>query len=549
MIDAQGRSPDERVLVLAPTRRDTELTGTILGEAGISCVRCGSLEELCRELAGGAGVALITEESLASDQAACLFEAMARQPAWSELPILVLTKGGADSPVVAHAMERLGTVVLLERPLRVMTLVSAVRTALGARQRQYQIRDHLAAQQQAEQRLQRFNETLEQRVAERTALAEQQAEQLRELASALTLTEQRERRRLAQLLHDHLQQLLVAARMNVSALRGRVGDAGHRAALEQIGRLIDESVEASRSLTVELSPPILYESGLDGALAWLGRWMQEKHGLHVEIVSDSPVEGIPEEVRLLLFEAVRELLFNIVKHAGVDAARVETTVPDDRIQVVVSDRGAGFDPQSTDEEGLSRKGFGLFSVAQRLELLGGGLRIDSTPGSGTRVTVHAPYGRRTDQPEGGNGELVEKTGPSHAARGLPKGRPIRVLLADDHQIMRQGLAGLLEDEPDIEVVAEASDGMMAVEMTRETQPDVVVIDLNMPRLDGLEATKRILAEFPQVRVIGLSMHDAHDRADAMREAGAATYLTKGGPSEDLVAAIRGHHDPAAASPQ
>lgn len=116
---------------------------------------------------------------------------------------------------------------------------------------------------------------------------------------------------------------------------------------------------------------------------------------------------------------------------------------------------------------------------------------------------------------------------------------LRVVLADDHQIMREALAGLLESASDIEVIAEAGDGKEAVELARVHRPDVVVLDVTMPRMNGVEAARHIAAEMPHVRIIGLSVHVRADMADAMREAGAETYLTKDGPAECLIAAIRG----------
>jgi DNA-binding NarL/FixJ family response regulator len=113
-----------------------------------------------------------------------------------------------------------------------------------------------------------------------------------------------------------------------------------------------------------------------------------------------------------------------------------------------------------------------------------------------------------------------------------------VLLADDHKIVRQGLAGLLEIEPDIVVVGEAEDGEEAVELARQLQPDVVIMDVTMPRMSGIEATRLIRRDLANTRVIGLSMHAASDMAGAMCAAGATAYLPKGGPSEDLIAAIR-----------
>ncbi len=119
-------------------------------------------------------------------------------------------------------------------------------------------------------------------------------------------------------------------------------------------------------------------------------------------------------------------------------------------------------------------------------------------------------------------------------------KKIRVLVADDHRIMRQGLAVLLASEPDLEVVGEAVNGQVSLEMTRATRPDVVVMDIGMPVMNGIEATRIISSEMPSVRVIGLSMHDEASRAAAMIEAGAVAYLNKAGASEELISVIRFH---------
>jgi len=217
----------------------------------------------------------------------------------------------------------------------------------------------------------------------------ERSEQLRALASELTLAEQRERQRLARILHDGLQQTLVAARFRLRVLE-QAGDQAVRKEAEQVGELIAESLGASRALTAELSPPILYTRGLVAALQWLARWMYERQGLTVGLEAVGEVDPLAEDVTVLLFQATRELLFNIVKHAGVKAAHVQVAQLDGWVRITVEDYGGGFDPSHLRVEGGSSGGFGLFSIRERLDLLGGKLEMQSAPGRGSRFTLVAP---------------------------------------------------------------------------------------------------------------------------------------------------------------
>jgi len=370
------------------------------------------------------------------------------------------------------------------------------------------------------------------------------ATQLQTLASELTLAEHRERRRLAQLLHDHLQQLLYAARLSLSTLRRRTRDAETQGIVHQVDELLGQCIAESRSLTVELSPPILYDGGLAAALDWLARQMQQTYGLTVDVQADSAAEPGAEDIRVLLFQSVRELLFNVVKHAGVRRAKVQMTASRGReVQIVVADEGAGFDPAKLHIGEGSATGFGLFGVRERLELFGGRLEVHAAPGRGTHVKICAPrhaQGQPAEEP------MVSEQVP---AGGLPASAPaqqladgavkIRVLLADDHAIFRRGLVDLLQQEPDIDVVAQAGDGETAVDLALRIRPDVVLMDVAMPRLDGVAATQHITAALPGVRVIALSAHEADDMAELMCKAGALAYVSKGGAPEALLAAVRG----------
>jgi hypothetical protein len=245
-----------------------------------------------------------------------------------------------------------------------------------------------------ERKLEELNRTLERRVRERTAVAEHRAEQLRAMALELAQTEERERRRLAEVLHDHLQQLLVGAKLRLGLLREEAACAGVRQSADLASELLDQSIEISRSLAVELSPPVLYSGGLVHALRWLAGWMEEKHGMRVAVRSDARAEPETEKIRVLLFQAVRELLFNAVKHAKTRRAWVRADLDQgDWIRIVVEDRGVGFDAGALDATNAPPRGFGLFGIRERLRHMGGSLEVHSSPGEGSRFTLLAPLGR------------------------------------------------------------------------------------------------------------------------------------------------------------
>ena len=365
---------------------------------------------------------------------------------------------------------------------------------------------------------------------------EQRAQQLRALASELSKAEDRERRRLAQILHDHLQQLLVSANFSVASVLRSTEDAKVREGLEEVKNLVTRAIDASRSLTAELSPPILYDSGLAGALCWLARWMKEKHGQEIDLHLDDEVDA-PHDTRSVLFQSTRELLFNVVKHSGVNRAKVSLEEwGSGQLRLVVADEGAGFNVAREVERQRAAGGFGLFNIRERLECLGGHLEVHSVPGHGTRMTMFAP---KAHQPQMGTIALAAEVPKSPAKSPATPALPMRVMLVDDHRIMREGLAQLLGEVPDIKIVGEAEDGQQAVELARQLHPDVVIMDVAMPRMNGIDATRILVAERPQCRVIALSMHQQADMAAAMRQAGAVLYLPKDGPAETLIAAIRG----------
>jgi PAS domain S-box-containing protein len=213
-------------------------------------------------------------------------------------------------------------------------------------------------------------------------------EQLRSVASELSLTEERERRRLATDLHDHVGQILALAQIKLGAIRESASSTQLLEPMDEVRRLIEQTIQYTRSLTFELSPPILYDLGFDAAVEWLAELMQEQHGLTVKVQADRSTKPMNDEIRVILFQTVRELLVNVAKHAGAKNIGVFIRRADDTLQVKIEDDGLGMELSTDAASGPS--GFGFFSIKERLKYLGGHLEVVSEPGWGTRVTLQVP---------------------------------------------------------------------------------------------------------------------------------------------------------------
>ncbi len=525
---AQSRGP---VLVCtAKTEHMPILTGILSGQEAYAEI-CRDVAELCGKISNRVEAAIISGDLLTKEATPLITRALGAQPEWSDLPVIIAAAGGADAPVAAEAMSKLGHVLLLDDPFTPAALKNVLQIALRSRERQRWARDLTKECERAMQVAQEFRDHLEQKVQARTSELAEKTSQLSRLTGELIVSEQRERRRLARILHDHLQQLLVSAKYRVASLN-RVDNPAVKEAAEEIEGLLGEVIEASRSLTSELSPPIVHEGGLRTGMEWLVSFMAAQNGLNTRLKIDSDIDQIDENTKVLLFESTRELLLNIVKHAQVRSADVSVReIEEDQVEVVVTDQGVGFNAAFP-----KHGGFGLFRIRERLKLIGGHFEIQSAPGKGSRFAIVAPLRRPA--------AAAASAGPIHQTKAtIPRSETpvtgtIRILIADDHAVMRQGLSTSLGEEPDIAIVGEAADGEMALEKTRSLRPDVVLMDLGMPRMGGVEATQRIHSEMPKVRVIGLSMFEEKESAKAMLDAGAVAYLSKGCSVEALTTAIR-----------
>src|SRR5262245_7084952 len=242
-------------------------------------------------------------------------------------------------------------------------------------------------------------------------------------------------------------------------------------------------MEAARTLSVNLFPPMLHIGGLPVALAWLARRTQEQYRVVVNVTADPHANPATSDVRILLFEAVRELLFNAVKHAHVDRVDVSLEVgPDDTIHIDVSDEGVGFDPAVTlHQKSHQQVGLGLFSIEERLALFGGRLDIQSAPGKGARFSLTLPRSQLLRMGTGDRGHEAswQERVVNDSADGTSK--PLRILIADYHVVARAGLRELLGERPVLQVVGEAVNGVEAISQARALQPDVIVMDASMPQ--------------------------------------------------------------------
>ena len=217
-------------------------------------------------------------------------------------------------------------------------------------------------------------------------------ESLRQLANELNATEERERKRFAADLHDHIGQSLVLAKLELGQLGELTNALEERvhSSIERLEEIIDQALNETRSLTQDLSPQVLYTLGFDAALEWLAENMQERYDLACRVESDNQAVPLSGDAAVVAFQAVRELLINVVKHAAVKEASVCITGKEGEVIIDVKDRGKGFAPDGLDLPRSHGGGFGLFSIRERLSLFGGRLEINSSPGDGTRARVVIP---------------------------------------------------------------------------------------------------------------------------------------------------------------
>lgn len=359
-----------RLLLVEDDEIDREAVRRLLG-AGYVVVDVATGHDALKEVASTPPDAVLLDFRLPDMEGLDLVPRFVQ----NHIPVILLT--GEDSPeVIVEAMQRGAQDYLVKGHIGRTALARAIDNAI---EKVTLKRD--VANQQAQ-------------LSEQALALERSNRQVRALASALTLAEQRERRRISQILHDHVQQMLYGIQMRTYLIGLDVPEESKvylQEHLAEMEALVEEAIQSTRTLTVELSPPVLQSEGLGAAFGWLANQMSRLYDLHVSLDLSEDYQLTSEDLRVLIFQLVRELLFNVVKHAHVNQAQVRMCLVNDHLVVSVMDKGVGFDASLlTNEEGRETTGFGLYSIRERLALFGGEVEIISNPGHGTLVELSLP---------------------------------------------------------------------------------------------------------------------------------------------------------------
>lgn len=521
--------------------KDATLAQNVLIRAGVVCLRCADLKQVAAQLDLGAGALLLAEEAIDPDRRDRLDDWLAHQPTWSDLPVLVLTRPGADSATVAEAMERLGNVTVLERPMRVTALVSAVRTALRARQRQYQTREHLAHIARDIHECKRIEEERE-KLLESERAARMAAEQAGRLKDDFLATISHE-------LRTPLNGILGWAQLLRRTRQSPESVAEGVAAIERSARmqaqLIDDLLDMNRIVSgklrlevqsMELAPVI--EAALETV-----RPSAEAKNIRIQRVLN-PAAGLIKGDPTRLQQVVWNLLSNAVKFTPKDGSvQVRLERIGLYVYLSVGDTGMGINPEFLPhvferfrqaDSSTMRKygglGLGLAIVKHLVALHGGSVSVASEgEDQGATFQVRLPISI-VNQPH--DLESFAATAAANTEIRIPG---IRILVVDDDAIASEVMRRLLSEcEAIVETVAS---GQEALDRISKSVPDLLLCDVGMPGLDGLEVIRKVRAKHLTVPAIAVTAFArAEDRVRAL-QAGFNMHLAKPVEANELLTVV------------
>ena len=367
---------------------------------------------------------------------------------------------------------------------------------------------------------------------------------LRELSARLLQIQDEERRYLARDLHDITGQKLAIQSMALSGVLSRLSsilDEESRQALTESLVWNKEVAEEIRTLSYLLHPPLLDELGLSSAASWYASGFTKRTGIAIDVDIPSDLQRLSPDAEVAIFRVLQESLTNVHRYSGSPKARISIKAGDDVIKVEVEDFGKGIRASKTGsaQSSVERLGVGIQGMTERMRQLGGKLEISSRPNRGVLVTATIPLSSRkvalTEKSSGERGVDAARDGIGSAMNGHGKKR---ILIADDHEMLRRGVRNTLQTQSDLEICGEAVDGQEAIEKAKTLLPDLVILDINMPVLNGLAAVRQIIRHSPQTKILVFSVHDSEQTKREIHAAGAHGFISKGKDAQDLLRIVR-----------
>jgi signal transduction histidine kinase len=400
----------ERVLIIAPVGRDAHVMAELLSRHRFEVTICGSLAECAAQIQLGAGALILTEEALELGSLSHLFDALAAQPSWSELPLIILTAGGEPrlARLLELAAEAAGGVTLLERPVRTTTLIRSLEVALSSRRRQYQVRNFLEKQARTELALRKAHEQLADRAKQlqtlvelRTAKLAKSNERLRRgiaeretLRRKLLHAHEEERRRIARELHDQMGQNLTALNVGLKTLLDGPSRSGLDSRVQHLQELATQTARDLHRVAVELRPAALDDLGLVKAIRALIETWSTRCGIDVDFEAGQyNAAGISSEIETILYRIIQEALNNVAKHSGATRVAIILRRTEQQVQAIIEDNGRGFDARVTSQSRNGSGRLGLLGIQERLGIVGGNFKIESAPKHGATLFVRIPIAK------------------------------------------------------------------------------------------------------------------------------------------------------------
>jgi PAS domain S-box-containing protein len=359
---------------------------------------------------------------------------------------------------------------------------------------------------------------------------------LRQLSARLLQLQDEERRRIARDLHDVTGQKVAVLSMSLDRLARLTAQSKSETqeSIKESRDTVGQIGEEIRTLSYILHPPLLDECGLASAVHWYAEGFQKRSGIKLEVAIDADVPRLSIDAETTLFRVVQESLTNVHRYSGSSAAKIKISQDSGEVQLEIIDYGHGIKTGAARAklDGPAPLGVGIPGMRERLHQLGGSLSVDFGT-NGTRVAATLPVKKAGEEFEDGE----SRSSLSFALRSAQDARQ-RILIADDHELMRRGLRGLIESHDEWAVCGEAVEGREVVRKSAELEPDLVIMDVNLPGLSGIEAAMQIRQEREAAKILFFTVHDSDEVIREIIGAGAHGYVAKSRASQDLVEAVR-----------